>query len=846
MTFPRSRTLLWLVLAGLLAIPSGPGGATEPAPGARGPRLAGADELQSPFLLKSTDVKVTVTGPVAHAVVTQSWENPNTFPVDGLYIFPLPENAAVTDMSLRIGGRTIRGTMKRREEARAIYEQARSEGRVAGLLEQERENLFAQQVANIVPGERIEVILEFDSGIRCPDGGCEFVFPTVVGPRFIPCRQADPGKIDPPVVVPHQTTGQRLTMQVALDPGVPMRQLESPSHRVEISRDGEERARVRLSITDRGSLDRDFRLRWRVGGEAAEMGVLAWRSAGRKEPGVFTLILQPPADLENEEIQPRELVFVLDCSGSMRGVPLEAARNVVRRALAAVRPGDTFQIIRFSDRSSGLSPDPLPATPANLRAALGFLDTLQGEGGTEMISGIRAALGRSADPQRLRIVAFLTDGYIGNEREILGEVRRLLRGARLFSFGIGSSVNRYLLEGLAEEGRGEAAFLSPRETPDAMVKRFVERIAAPVLTDIRLTWEDLEVEDQEPRLIPDLFAGSPVVVHGRYSRPGTGLLILEGMAGGRRRILREVVTLPEEAADHAALGRLWARARIHQLERELHDGPSGEVVEAITRLGLRHHLMTAYTSLVAVDSEIANWTGSSTPVTIPVEMPEDVSYEGNFGYVASGKAMPILRQAPLPAAEPLRSLGYLLPQTAPPAGVRAGDESIRDPRSAIAPATPGSAASGSASGPRGDGGVRKEVPPGPKAKEESGAPAGTDRGRSDSEAKSSIEPDELKDSGARFTRVSVFLPDGTRLTVESDGEVWRTQGRGRTLVGSLSAPEMAEFRRLLAAARPDSWTGGGSGGRILLEGPAGVRAASLPSSDPAIEALAEWIRRHQV
>ncbi|HEV8336145.1 MAG TPA: VIT domain-containing protein [Candidatus Polarisedimenticolia bacterium] len=810
MTASGTRNLLRIVLLCLLALPPG-GGALASEP--RGPRLAGASENQDPFLLKSTDVKVVITGPVAHAVVTQSWENPNPYPVDGLYIFPLPAGAAVTDMSLRIGDRLIQGDMKRRAEARAIYEQARAGGRVAGLLDQERPNVFAQQVANIIPGARVQVILSFDHEIRCEDGACEYVFPTVVGPRFIPCRQTDPGKIDPPVVVPDQVTGQRLTMRVALDEGIEIRDLRSPSHRVGITQEDEKAAQVRLSDEDgRGAaLNRDFRLLWRLGGEATEMGILAWRNASEESgPGVFTLVLQPPAEPGDEEAAPRELIFVLDCSGSMMGVPIEAAKNVVRKALVALRPGDTFQIVRFSDRASGLGPAPLAATPENLRRARIFLDSLRGEGGTEMISGIRAALARPADPERLRIVAFLTDGYIGNESEILGEVRRLLGGARLFSFGIGSSVNRYLLEGLAEEGRGEAAFLAPRETPDQMVERFVERIETPVLTDIRMTWKDLEVEDQEPRNIPDLFAGSPLVVHGRYLRPGTGLLRLEGTSHGLRRVLRRVVTLPAEAADHEALGRLWARARIHRLERELHDGAQPEVVEAITRLGLRHRLMTAYTSLVAVDSEVSNYSGSSTEINVPVEMPQDVSYEGNFG-VAGNMTGFVARQS-------LMVQGY-------------GDAKAQAPPASTGAGVPSSS-------PRETAKAEPYLDKlGRKRKDGSG------RENAGGAANDSVDREE-GDSSRSFESITVVLPGGTELSVESDGELWRTQGKSRTLVASLAAREMAELRTLLAAARPETWTGGGSGGRIVFAGAGMARAASLPSANPAIQALSDWVKQH--
>ncbi len=810
MSSPTQKRRLWTVLICLLLL--APGAATA-APGA-GPRLSGADESQSPFLLKSTDARVVVTGPVAHAVVTQSWENPNSFVVDGLYIFPLPTGAAVTDMSLRIGDRIIQGEMKRRQEARAIYDQARREGRVAGLLEQERPNVFAQQVANIVPGTPIQVVLSFDQEVGCDGGACEYVFPTVVGPRFIPCRQADPGKIDPPVLYPHQSTGHRLSLRLVLDAGVEAHDLESPSHRVIVSRDGEGRARVRLAEDGPGLLDRDFRLRWRVGGDALELGVLVWRNGSAEgEPGVFTLLLQPPAGAEDEEgAEPRELVFVLDCSGSMRGVPLEAAKNVVRKALAAARPGDTFRIVRFSDRTSGLSRSPLLVTPANLRLAGSYLDSLEGEGGTEMVLGIRAALQEPADSERLRIVAFLTDGYIGNEREILGEVRRSLGSARLFSFGIGDSVNRYLLEGLAEEGRGEAAFLAPRESPDALVDRFVRRIATPVLTDIRLNWDDLEVEDQEPRVIPDLFAGSPLVIHGRYARPGTGLLMVEGTVRGRHRIFRRVVTLPAEAADHEALGRLWARARIHRLERELHDGSRPDLAEAITTLGLRHHLMTAYTSLVAVDSEVSNWTGSSTQMIVPVEMPQDVSYEGTFG-VAGKKG----NGAGWPGAQALPGIaGGVLFRSLPPPASR--------PETQDGPSAPGR---------------EKAIAPGAAAGRVA-SPA--DRGDLSAPPAALPENGGHKDAAYPFSRVTLTLPDGTELSVKSDGELWKVQGKMRTLLGDLSPAEMDQFRRLLAAARPGTWTGGGSSGRILYEGAGGTRVASYPSGDPALRALADWIR----
>jgi Ca-activated chloride channel family protein len=392
----------------------------------------------SPLLLTQTDARVTVTGPVAHAVVTQIWQNPNTRPVDGLYLFPLPQNAAVTDMQLTVGARWIRAEMRRREEARALFERARREGRVAGLLDQERPNIFAQEVANLAPGARVEVILSFDHEIACVDGACEYAFPTVVGPGFIPCRQADPGRIDPPVIAGGKSTSQILTLQADIDAGAPLRDLSSPSHRIRVTPLYGTCWRAVLESDDRVALDRDVVLRWRIRGAAPEIALLAWRDPrASDDPGVFTLLVQPKAAPRHDEVFQRELVFVLDCSGSMSGEPLQAAREVVRRALKSVRPDDTFQIIRFSESASGLGTELLQPTAVNVERALRYLDGLQGEGGTEMIAGIRAALGFPPDLRRLRIVAFLTDGYIGNETQILAEVRPP-GGTRLFTFGIGA------------------------------------------------------------------------------------------------------------------------------------------------------------------------------------------------------------------------------------------------------------------------------------------------------------------------------------------------------------------------------------------------------------------------
>jgi len=773
----------------------------------------------SPFIVTRTDVRATVTGPVAHTVVVQEWRNPNRGPVDGLYIFPLPDNAAVTDMRLRIGPRLIEAEMRRREEARAIYEQARAEGRIAGLLDQERPNIFAQRVANMMPGMRIEVTLEFDQEVRCDDGVCAYILPTVVGPRFVPDRQPDAGDIAPPVVAPGSGTGHALAFVLDLDAGIPVHDLQSPTHRMRIDTTRSGRASLTLA-DDRARLDRDIEVRWRLGGRDPEFGVLAWRNAS--DPGVFALYVQPPIDAgEAGFAAPRELVFLLDCSGSMRGAPLEAVKDVVRRALRAARPGDTLQVLRFSDRASGLWHDPVPATAANVRRALEYLDTLHGEGGTEMLSGVRAALDRPADPDRLRIVAFLTDGYIGNETEILGEVRRLVGDARLFSFGIGASVNRYLLENLAQEGRGAAAVARPGEAPDDLVRRFVDRIATPVFTDLRLSWEGIEVEDLEPAAVPDLFAGQPLVIHGRYRRPGAGALVIEGRLRGRPETLRRVVILPAYAADNEALGRLWARARIDRLTRETYGRPHPDTVAAIIGLGLRFHLMTPHTSLVAVDRDVTNYGGASRPVGVPVEMPAGVSYEGIFGSTAGGfaeaRAMgSTLRQVPQPLA----------PQVHPPVsqGPRPGPWRTLQTPAAKAPVD-------AAAGAPGDG---RETKDGARHDEADGA-------REAAAQKPAAR-------ALAFLQIVLVEEDGTRRTIEDDGEAWIADATTRRLVRMLPAERLESMRAALAAAGADGWASGDATwargrSRLVVVLPGGdTRSVPLPSGNRGVMALADLLR----
>lgn len=596
------------------------------------------------FPLKHTKVDADVSGPVARVLVTQTFQNPYDETIEAVYVFPLPHDAAVCDFEMRIGDRTIRGEIERREEARRIYENARDQGHVASLLEQQRPNVFSQSVANILPGNEIDVTITYVETLPYEKGAWELVFPTVVGPRFNPKGtpveavtasdayrlppDPDPSRLEnPPFLAPGTRSGHDLEVMVSWDAGVPIDAIESVTHRIDVHRDGARRASVALHPFD-SIPNKDFVIRCRAKGNGPETGVLAYHDG---KSGFVSVLVHPKLDLSTADVTPKEMIFVLDCSGSMSGEPIAAAKALVRHALTNVDTRDTFQIIRFSENASGFAGRPVPATAPNVKRGLAYLDQLEGEGGTMMIEGIRASLGFPADPSRLRIVMFLTDGYIGNESEILSEVRARIGDARLFSFGVGSSVNRYLLDELAHEGRGEVQYFLPGSSVREEVATFHDRIKNPYLTDVELRWHGVDVDDALPALVPDLFGGQPLCVEARYAGGGKASLEVRGKIAGRFWSQRVPLDLPRRESGNPAIGALWARARIADLQREDLHGTNGSVASEITQLGLSHRLVTKYTSFVAVEDKFVVSNGRPTRVTVPVEMPEGVSYEGVFG-----------------------------------------------------------------------------------------------------------------------------------------------------------------------------------------------------------------------
>ena len=598
------------------------------------------------FPLEHTDVDIAVSGFMARAQVRQVFTNPFDERIEATYVFPLPENAAVDDMTMRIGDRVIKGLIKEKGEAARIYREARRSGKTAAMLTQERPNVFTQAVANILPGDRIEITISYVQYLKYEKGTMSLVFPTVVGPRFIPGASVDPDgtvstvfpgteasvhdaeRITPPVLRPGIRSGHDLSLRVMLGAGVPFTHLRSKSHSVLTSRHDESHAVVELSPSDTIP-NKDFILQWDVDPRSVSTGLLTHRS---DDTGYFTLMLVPPTSPRPELVTPKEMVFVLDCSGSMSGRPMEQAKSLVRHALMNLNPGDSFQIINFSMTARGLAPLPLPNTQANVEKGIRYIDSLHGGGGTMMLKGIEAAMDFPEDPERLRVVMFLTDGYIGNEARILAAIGERRTRARLFSFGVGSSVNRYLLENMALEGRGTVRYVRPDEDATGPVKTFYDEVRSPVFTDVEIDWGGLDVSHVLPARVPDVFAGHPILVTGRYTGAGRAEVRVQGRSAGEMTVLPVEVTLPHEEHRNAVLGSLWARRSIEGLMQKMLRGEKPELVKEVIRLSTTFRVLSKYTAFVAVEEKTrTNEKGDPVTVEVPVEIPEGVSFDGVFG-----------------------------------------------------------------------------------------------------------------------------------------------------------------------------------------------------------------------
>ncbi|AFZ05647.1 Vault protein inter-alpha-trypsin domain-containing protein [Oscillatoria nigro-viridis PCC 7112] len=598
------------------------------------------------FPLKQTEVKAKIAGNISRVEVVQKFENPFPESIEAVYVFPLPDEAAVDDMEIKIGSRTIKADIKRRSEALEIYEQARKQGRSAGLLEQERDNIFTQSLANIKPGEKIEVTIRYTESLKFAGGDYEFVFPMVVGPRYISGNSTGADRINPPVLPPGTRSGHNIAVSVEIDAGVAIGDVRSTSHQITTHRSGNI-VQVQLANSDTIP-NKDLILRYRVAGENTRATIL---TQSDKRGGHFATYLIPALNYKNNEIVPKDVVFLMDTSGSQQGEPLAKSKELMRRFIQGLNPNDTFTIIDFANTAKALSTNPLANTAANRQSAINYIQNLQANGGTELLNGIQAVMNfPAAATGRLRSIVLITDGYIGNENEVLARVQGSLKpGNRLYSFGVGGSVNRFLLNRLAEVGRGTSQVIRQDEPSAEAAEKFFREINSPVLTNIQISWEGMgEKPEIYPIAPPDLFATQPLVLFGKKTDRANGQLRIRGtLAGGKayEQVLpvnfarsgssrqRESTSVAATATDfgNPAVAQLWGRSRIKDLMNQMFGGETKSLVEAVTNTALTYRLLSEYTAFVAVSEEVrVEPDGSRRRVQVPVELPQGVSYEGIF------------------------------------------------------------------------------------------------------------------------------------------------------------------------------------------------------------------------
>jgi Ca-activated chloride channel family protein len=616
--------VLWLAL-----LVARPGSADE----------TNADETLSPYFfvengdpevdrlpLKETRADVRIAGVIADVVVTQVYRNEGTHPLNAKYVFPASTRAAVHGMTLQVGEHRIRAKIREKKKAQQEFDQARKEGKSAALLQQQRPNVFSMNVANVMPQDEIRVELHYSELLVPTDGTYELVYPTVVGPRYAGQpeeKKAEDGWVKSPYLHQGEPPSYKLDIQARVAAGMPLQEVLCPSHKTFVDWENDGSARVTLDPEEANGGNRDYILRYRLQGRQIETGLLLYPG---QDESFFLLMVQPPQRIAPAQIPPREYIFVLDVSGSMIGFPLGTAKVLMRELIGSLRPIDRFNVILFAGGSRLLAPRSLPATRANVDAAIAEIERENGGGGTELGQALDQALALPGNEGVSRTTIVVTDGFISAEAGVFEGIRKNLNRSNLFAFGIGESVNRYLIEGMARAGQGEPFVAIDADEAKEVAKRFQEYVRSPALTDVEVHTEGFETYDVEPLSIPDLFADRPLVVFGKWRGQATGTIRVTGVGGegSYERVFDAAEA--ESSEDNRALRYLWARERVRRLSDDRSsDHLMDEIRLAVTELGLKYELLTAYTSFVAVHDVVRNPDGSAKNVDQPLPLPRGVA-----------------------------------------------------------------------------------------------------------------------------------------------------------------------------------------------------------------------------
>lgn len=593
------------------------------------------------FPLRHTAVDARVVGMSALYTVEQTFENPYDEPIDAVYVFPLGDESAVTRYQIVIGDRTIEGEIAKRDDARRTYEAAKAEGHTAALLEQEKRNVFSQRIANLAPRAQIKVRFELSELLTYVEGQYELAFPLVVGPRYLPADRAahgrspvgsrlagQPGGAGTSIPYTKSTLADSTVSFTAdIDAGVPVHGVTSPSHQLAV-RDAGPTKRI-VTLARAGELpNRDLVVRYKVASEQTMIGVMAHRTDKR---GYFTLTVQPKAAYRIGEVAPREVMIVIDTSGSMEGEPIAQARALATKLVDSLQPHDTFDVIGFAGSIDVMSPTAIAGDANGKARGKQFIAQLAAGGGTEMGPAIAQALARDPGADRIRMIYFLTDGFVGNDDVIVSAARSHLGSNRLFPVGVGTAPNRSLLNQLAAVGRGFPSYLNLGESAQALGDTLVRRSAYPYMTNIAIDWKGLAVTDLVPKTIPDVYAGAPLVVSGTYSRAGRATIEVSATTAGRRVTIPIEVALPDRH-DAEPVAALWARRSIDELLALAGDHVDDATIARVTELGLAHHMVTEWTSFVAVDrTRVVAPGGKARLVEQPALAPHGVNLDTAVG-----------------------------------------------------------------------------------------------------------------------------------------------------------------------------------------------------------------------
>ncbi len=576
--------------------------------------------------LQQTSAQVDIAGVIADVKIRQVYQNRGNDPIEAIYVFPGSTKAAVYAMKMTIGERVVVAKIKEKHAAKVAYKHAKQQGKRASLLEQQRPNVFQMSVANIMPGDRIVVELSYTELIVPEQGIYEFVYPEVVGPRYSETPRETAADTEQWISNPYLQEGQPVPyafdINASVSAGIPIQALMSPSHQIDVAYNAQGTANIQLKPGSENGGDRDYILRYQLRGKKIESGLLLHE--GENE-NFFLLMSQPPQRVKTENIPSREYIFVVDVSGSMHGFPLDTSKKLMKELLTGLRPSDSFNILFFSGGSSVLSQSSLLVTPANIDKAIAMMERQRGGGGTRLLPALKRAMAFPAKESTSRSFVVVTDGYVSVETEAFQYVKDNLNNANFFAFGIGSSVNRFLIEGMARSGQGEPFVITaPNEAPK-IAQRFREYIETPVLTGIDIKFDNFEVYDVEPKHTPDMFAERPLIVYGKWRGNPQGSININGYSGNAEYSKTIDVSTATTKTSNQALGYLWARQRIAELGDYEKLRPNSEQKAEITSLGLTYNLLTAYTSFIAIDAETVNPQANPRKVKQPLPLPKGVS-----------------------------------------------------------------------------------------------------------------------------------------------------------------------------------------------------------------------------